>query len=187
MIVPEKVREKAAAIKLLVCDIDGVLTDGTLSYTSEGELVKNFHAKDGLGVNLLKSQGVEVALISGRRNEAVIKRASDLGIEHVYLGVKEKVSALKHLAEKLYVSNDEIAFVGDDVIDIPVMEAVALSFTVEDGHFLVKEVADWITMNSGGKGAVREIADLLVSARKDIKEAYSHLLNVMNKISTEVQ
>lgn len=165
---PPAVEARARALRLLVLDVDGVLTDGRLRYGPEGETVKVFHVKDGLGIKLLQEDGVEVAVISARRAPALERRLADLGIGHGYLGRSDKLGALGELARATGVAPTAMAFMGDDVLDLPAMRAVGLAITPADGHFLVRrELADdgWVTAAPGGGGAVREVTDGLLQAR----------------------
>jgi len=165
---PPTIEDRARALELLVLDVDGVLTDGRLRYGPEGEQVKVFHVKDGLGIKLLQEDGVDVGVISARRAPALERRLSDLGVAHVYLGRSDKHRALRELAEASGLAPAAMAFMGDDILDLPAMRSVGLGITPADGHFLVRrELADsgWITNAKGGRGAVREVADGLLAAR----------------------
>lgn len=163
----DKVRLQAADIRLLVMDVDGVLTDGRLPFDAKGRECKVFHVRDGYGIRRVIDAGIEVALISGRNSIPVKKRADELGIRHVFLGVKEKLTTLKKLAEKLGISLDSIAYVGDDVPDLACMQAAGLGIAVADAHPDLDAVADWHTHLGGGQGAVREVCDLLLSAHNN--------------------
>jgi len=160
----DKVRLQAADIRLLVLDVDGVLTDGRLPFDANGGECKVFHVRDGYGIRRLLETGIEVALISGRKSVAVKKRAEELCIRHVYLGAKDKLPTLQTLAGKLGLSLGHIAYVGDDVPDLACMQAVGLPIAVADAHSDLDAVADWHTHLGGGQGAVREVCDLLLSA-----------------------
>ena len=163
----DKVRLQAADIRLLVMDVDGVLTDGSLPFDAQGGECKVFHVRDGYGIRRIIDAGIEVALISGRKSIPVKKRADELGIRHVFLGIKEKLATLKQLAEKLGISLDSIAYVGDDVPDLACMQAAGLGIAVADAHPDLDAVADWHTHLGGGQGAVREVCDLLLSAHNN--------------------
>ncbi|MBO6936292.1 MAG: hypothetical protein JJ863_15055 [Deltaproteobacteria bacterium] len=165
---PPAIEARARTLELLVLDVDGVLTDGRLRYGPDGEQVKVFHVKDGLGIKLLREGGVDVAVISGRRAPALERRLSDLGVAHVYLGRSDKQRALQELREASGVDCDRMAFMGDDVLDLPALRSVGLGITPADGHFMVRrELAKtgWVTRASGGDGAVREVTDGLLEAR----------------------
>ncbi len=163
----DKVRQQATHIRLLALDVDGVLTDGRLQYDAQGRECKVFHVRDGYGLRQILEAGVEVALISGRQSVPVEKRAEELGIQHVYLGVTDKLSVLKKLAKKLQVDMASIAYVGDDVPDIGCLQAAGLAIAVADAHADLDAVADWHTHLGGGQGAVREVCDLLQTARRN--------------------
>jgi 3-deoxy-D-manno-octulosonate 8-phosphate phosphatase (KDO 8-P phosphatase) len=153
------------AIRLLVLDVDGVLTDGRLYFGPRGEALKVFHVRDGHGLVQLRRAGVEVAVISGRRSAAVSARCRELGVRHVHQGVSDKAAVLKRLCARLRLVPGECACVGDDLTDVPLMRAVALSFAVADAHPQVRRAADVVTRHAGGRGAVREVCDRLLSRR----------------------
>lgn len=162
---PPAVREAAAHIRLLVLDVDGVMTDGRLHYGPEGEESKAFHVRDGLGIKLARRAGIEVAVISGRGGGAVEQRMKELGIRHVRLKQDDKQAALEEIASELRIGMNAVACMGDDLTDLPVMEPCALGIAVADAHHTVREAADWVTSLSGGRGAVREVCDMLVDVR----------------------
>lgn len=160
--VPKSVLETARKIKLALFDVDGVLTDGKLHYGPNGEELKVFNALDGHGLKMLQSAGIEVGVISARKSTALQKRLDDLGVRHCFLGVHDKVQAFNELLETLNLSGADACFTGDDVIDLPVMSACKLKFSLENGHFIVKNIADWVSPLTGGHGAVRSICDVLL-------------------------
>jgi len=171
----KELARRAARVKLCVLDVDGVMTDGTLSYTAAGESEKRFHVHDGLGVRLLREAGVEVAVVSGRASPALERRLRDLCIPHVRLGEHDKRAAVEHLAQKLGITLEEMCFAGDDAIDLPAMAVVGLSIAVPNAHSRVLAAADWVTEKAGGAGAVREIADALLQAQGKLESAYERL------------
>jgi len=173
---PPELRDAAAAIELLILDVDGVLTDGTLYYGADGEVLKAFHVRDGLGIKLLRRQGVEVAVISGKTGEPLKRRLEVLGIERAYLACEHKRSALEHLIEQAGCEPARVAHVGDDLIDLPVFERVGLAVAVADAHPVAREAAAWVTETPGGRGAVREIADALLEARGGLRAAFDAYL-----------
>lgn len=175
MTVPEAARERAAAVRALVLDVDGVLTDGTLWYGPDGETVKAFSVRDGLGLRLLRLEGVAVAVISAKRSTPLLARLNDLKVEHLYLGREDKLRALDELASALSITRAEMAYVGDDLVDLPVLDAVGLPITVADGHPRARARAAWITDAPGGRGAVREIAEGLLEARGRLDAACAAL------------
>ena len=157
--------ERAARVRNLVLDVDGVLTDGRLYFDNEGNELKAFHTRDGFGLRAVQSQGVLLALITGRRSRVVARRAENLGIEHVYQGRDDKLNAFNELVEATGIDPQETCYAGDDWVDIPVLERVGLAVTVPDADAVVRQRAHWITTRPGGRGAVREICDLLLVAR----------------------
>lgn len=162
---PPAVREAAPHIRLLVLDVDGVMTDGRLHYGPEGEESKAFHVRDGLGIKLARRAGIEVAVISGRGGGAVEQRMKELGIRHVRLKQEDKQAGLEEITGELRIGLNAVACVGDDVTDLPVMGLCAIGIAVADAHHTVRESADWVTSLGGGRGAVREVCDMLVEAR----------------------
>ncbi|MCG6968805.1 MAG: 3-deoxy-manno-octulosonate-8-phosphatase KdsC [Gammaproteobacteria bacterium] len=161
----EQIKAKAAKIKLVIFDVDGVLTNGSLFYGDDGQEYKAFHSRDGHGMKMLQKSGVDIAFITGRTSDVVSHRAKNLGIEHVYQGQLQKLPAFKTLLEKLNLLPEEVAYVGDDVVDLPVMIRVGLAITVDDGHELAKKHAHWITQHRGGQGAAREICEFIMQAQ----------------------
>lgn len=157
--------QRAKNIKLLICDVDGVLTDGRLFYSANGEMLKAFHVHDGLGLKLLQKAGVEVAIITSRHSKMVEIRMQQLGIEHVYQDQKIKTQALDELLTKLKLEASQAAYVGDDLPDLACMQQVGLSIAVKNAAPTVKQQAHWTTSTSGGSGAVREIAEMLLQAQ----------------------
>lgn len=159
------ISELAARIRLLVLDVDGVLTDGRLWFGPDGEALKAFHVRDGVGIKALLGAGIEVAIISGRRSAALERRAAELGVRHVEQGCDNKAQALRALTAALGVPQDCTACVGDDTPDLPMMALVALPIAVADAHADVLAAARHVTRAAGGAGAVREVCDLLLDAR----------------------
>lgn len=160
-----ELRSRLFQVKLLALDVDGVLTDGGLYYTERGEEMKRFNIKDGQGLKLLMQSGVEVAIITAKSSLSTAYRAKDLGIIHTYLGVKDKLSTLNRLCEKLSLSLSQVAYVGDDINDLEVMQAVGCPLTVADAMTINQASAMYITKLAGGQGAVREICDILLQLR----------------------
>ncbi len=163
----DDVQALASKIRLLVLDVDGVLTDGRLHFDAKGTEFKVFHARDGFGIRRVIETDIEVALISGRKSVAVEKRASELSIRHVFLGVKDKPAVLNDLVSKLGLEMKNVACVGDDVPDLECMRLAGLAVAVADAHADLDAVADWHTHLGGGRGAVREVCDLLLAAHQD--------------------
>lgn len=165
----QDILDKAAKIKLVVFDVDGVLTDGRLFYGDDGQEYKAFHSRDGHGMKMLKETGVEIAIITGRTSSVVEHRMANLGIEHVYQGKLEKLPAFEELINKLNVISDEVAYVGDDVVDLPIMLRVGLAVAVADAHELVLKHSHWQTSHGGGQGAARDVCELIMEARGSLK------------------
>ena len=149
-------------IKCLALDVDGVLTDGRLIIDNQGNESKQFHTQDGMGIKNIQRAGITVAIISARSSQAVSYRMKELGIHHIYQGQKNKITALEHLLLALNIKAHEVAYAGDDLPDIPVIKTVGLGIAVANAVPEVKHVANWLTSQSGGQGAVREICDLLM-------------------------
>ncbi|HEX6507069.1 MAG TPA: HAD-IIIA family hydrolase [Chloroflexota bacterium] len=163
-------RKSAAGIRLLILDVDGTLTDGRLYFGPRGEALKVFHVRDGHGIKRLDAAGVEVAVISGRTSRMVNVRCRDLGVEHVIQGAEDKVLAFERLRKRLKIEASESACVGDDAPDVPLMKAVKLAFAVADAHPEAIRAAHVVTSLPGGRGAVREVCDYLLTARKRLSK-----------------
>jgi 3-deoxy-D-manno-octulosonate 8-phosphate phosphatase (KDO 8-P phosphatase) len=161
-----QLRKRAAEIRLLILDVDGVMTDGRLHYDAEGREFKSFHVRDGYGIRQVMSAGIAVAVISGRRSQSAAGRMAELGIRHVMLGRDDKAAALDELLTTLALPATSAACIGDDEPDLPVMQRVALPIAVADCHPCVVHAAAWRTSLPGGAGAVREVCDLLLAARR---------------------
>jgi len=161
--VSEDIRQRAAQIRLLVLDVDGVLTDGCLYYGSEGETLKVFHVRDGAGIVALRKFGIVVAVISGRNSAMVERRMRELGVNYVKQGISDKQLALQELLQELNLAPQAVACVGDDIPDLPMFELAHLNVAVSDAHHQVCTAAHWITQLPGGRGAVREVCDLILS------------------------
>ena len=157
---------RLGAIKMVALDVDGVLTDGRVWISSTGDDALEFDIKDGMSITLLLDAGIEVALISGRKSGAVIHRAKALGIKKVRVGEKDKLGVLKELIKEAGCSRDEVAFVGDDLADLEPMRAVGLAVAVADAVGEVKDAAHLILRKEGGRGAVRELAEKILSKRR---------------------
>jgi 3-deoxy-D-manno-octulosonate 8-phosphate phosphatase (KDO 8-P phosphatase) len=163
----QRLVKKAKEIKLLLLDVDGVLTDGCLFYGEEGEVLKAFNVRDGFGIKLMPKVGVLVGIISGRYAPLVYARTKDLGIDRnlVFLGSENKLEKVVLLAKQLGLDFSQIAFIGDDWIDLPVLLKVGLSGCVADAHEDVISRVDWVSKYAGGKGAVRELCELIIRAK----------------------
>ena len=152
-----------ANIRLLVMDVDGVMTDGKITYTSDGQELKSFNIKDGLGIKRAQASGIETAIITGRKSPMVEQRARELGIAHLVQGREDKLAALADLVDQMNLSLDQVAYIGDDLPDLTAIESVKLGACPADAATEVKSKANWVSTRSGGDGCVRELCDLLVS------------------------
>ena len=163
--IPADVAERAARVRVVVFDVDGTLTDGRLWYAEDGRETKVFHVHDGLGLKALERNGVKVAIITARISHPVSLRAEELGIAHVYQGQKDKRACLSGLLEALRLAPEQAAFVGDDLPDLPAMGIAGLAVATANAHPWVAERAHWRTRLSGGYGAAREVADMILAAQ----------------------
>lgn len=164
---------KIKAIKLLILDVDGTLTDGLLYYGNQGEHFKAFHVHDGLGIRLLKKAGIDVAIITVKKGAAIENRMNDLGITHFYTGQDDKSIAYLELKKTLGLQDNEIAMMGDDLPDLPVMKQAGLSFAPKSATRFVLEQADYVTKNKAGRGAVREVCDLILETQQKLEALVS--------------
>ncbi|MGR9105784.1 MAG: 3-deoxy-manno-octulosonate-8-phosphatase KdsC [Gammaproteobacteria bacterium] len=161
--------EKAKRIRLVIFDVDGVLTDGKLIFDESGREYKCFNTKDGHGIKMLHENGIATAVISGRKSPAVALRMASLGVKHVFQGREDKTNAFDELRAQLPVVTEQIAYVGDDLPDIPVFARVGLAIAVADAHITVRQHADWCTTLPGGCGAAREVCDLVLLAQERLE------------------
>lgn len=157
--------EKAKQVKLVIFDVDGVLTDGSIYLGDDGQQYKAFNSRDGHGMKMLQNTGVKIAIITGRISKVVEHRVAELGIEHVYQGQRNKLPVFESLIGELALRPNNVAYVGDDIVDLPVMTRVGLAICVQDAHPLVKRHAHWVAKSSGGHGAVREVCELIMDAQ----------------------
>jgi 3-deoxy-D-manno-octulosonate 8-phosphate phosphatase (KDO 8-P phosphatase) len=172
---PGRLLQLQRTIRLLILDVDGVLTDGSLFLGDGGEQYKAFHSRDGHGIRMAQQGGLEVAILTGRSSQVMVHRMRDLGVRHLIQGRRDKGEALDEILDRTGCTRDQSAFVGDDVVDLPAMRRVALGIAVADAHPLVLERADWHTQAPGGRGAVREVCETLLAAQgrlEDILRAY---------------
>ncbi len=167
----QQCREEASRIRLVIFDVDGVLTDGKLYFTGEGVEIKAFSTLDGHGIKMLQASGVKVGIITGRNNPLVAKRARDLGIELLWQGREDKVNALEEMLSELNISQEEVAYLGDDLPDLPVMRRVGLGVAVPGAHPFVRKHAQAVTKASGGQGAARELCDFIMDAQNTLESA----------------
>jgi 3-deoxy-D-manno-octulosonate 8-phosphate phosphatase (KDO 8-P phosphatase) len=163
--VPAEILRRAARVQLLIFDVDGVLTDGRLWLSNDGSELKAFHTRDGHGLKRLQEAGVTCAIISGRRSSAVERRMAELGIEHAFQGIEDKLAAYRSLLADLDLTPEQSGYVGDDVVDLPVMSQVGFAVAVADAYETVRAAAHWVTSKGGGHGAAREVCELILLAR----------------------
>lgn len=168
---PDAALAKAAAIRLLALDVDGIMSDGKLYFSANGDEIKGFNILDGLGIKQVMAAGIEVAVITGRRSPLTETRIKGLGIRHLLQGREDKKVALLEIAGQLNLESAAIAYMGDDLPDLPALVFAGLGITVPNGHWAVRESADLCTRASGGEGAVREICDLLLMAQGQLASA----------------
>lgn len=157
--------ERARDVKLIIFDVDGVMTDGTLFLADDGQEYKGFNSLDGHGLKMLKSTGVELAIITGRNSQVVVHRARNLGITHLHQGAHDKLTVYHQLLEDLGIGPERTAFMGDDVVDLPVMRCARLAIAVPAAPDLVKAHSHYITRREGGRGAVREACEYIMRAQ----------------------
>ncbi|MFK8067328.1 MAG: 3-deoxy-manno-octulosonate-8-phosphatase KdsC [Gammaproteobacteria bacterium] len=177
MAAPQEIIQRATKIKLIAFDVDGILSDGRLILGDKGEEFKAFYTQDGQGLVMLLKAGFELAIITGRSSTIVEERMRELGIKHVYQGVSDKLTVFKKILADTGYSPDQAAYMGDDLPDVPVIKYVALGVTVADAHDFVQQHADLITKNCGGRGAAREICDLIMDAQGLLEPLYKKLLD----------
>ena len=163
--------ERAKQIKLLVCDVDGVFSDGRIYLGNDGEELKAFHTKDGFGIKALAASGVATGVITGRNSNIVMQRMTSLHVTHIVQGVEDKLPALQSIAQQLSLSPEQVAFIGDDVPDLPCISWCGLGVAVADAHPLVLQGANYQTITRGGFGAVRELCDLIMTAQETLAAA----------------
>ena len=165
MIKDEELKSRIRKIRLLILDVDGVLTDGRIIIDDAGQESKHFDVKDGHGLKLIMRYGIDVVLLTGRSSAVVTHRAADLGIREVYQGILNKIDFFIQFIEKRGINPEEVAYIGDDVVDIPILKRVGFSIAVQDAADEVKEKVDHITGKPGGRGAVRETCDLILKVQ----------------------
>ena len=165
--------QRLAGLRLLAFDVDGVLTDGRLYYGAEGEALKVFHVRDGVGMKLLADEGLAVVVISAKDSPMLARRMADLGVQHYFPGTKDKQGRLEQLCQSLGLSAEQVAFVGDDMVDLNVMAWCGLGLAPADAYTTVQQHADLVLDSKGGEGVAREVADRVLSARGRYAEAYA--------------
>ncbi len=162
--------ESIKKIKLLISDVDGVLTDGGMYYSAKGDIQKKFHARDGMGIAILQRNGIPTIIITKEKNEIVKKWTSKMNVNKLFQGVKEKEKLLPKLCDLYNLKEENIAYIGDDVNDLEIMKKIGFSITPKDGNIEVKKIANHISKLNGGEGVLREICDLLISTKFGIKK-----------------
>lgn len=172
----QDVTERARHIRLVIFDVDGVLTDGGIIIDTEGREHKVFHSRDGHGMKMLQESGVAIGIISGRSSPAVTHRMNGLGIRHVYQGQQDKLPAFRELLGRLGLAPAQAAYVGDDVVDLPLLCRVGLAVAVQDAHELVRRHAHWVTASVGGRGAARDVCELVMDAQGTLARRLSGYL-----------
>ncbi|MDF0533038.1 3-deoxy-manno-octulosonate-8-phosphatase KdsC [Shewanella yunxiaonensis] len=170
--VADEIWQLAKQIRLLICDVDGVFSDGRIYLGNHGEELKAFHTRDGYGVKALLNAGIQVAVITGRKSQIVEDRMTALGIPHIFQGVDNKLEPFNWLLQHYQLPPQQVAYIGDDMVDLPVMQQVGLSVCVADGHPRVRQLVHLVTYLNGGYGALRELADLLLMSQDKIASAH---------------
>ncbi len=173
---PTDVRERAARVRLAAFDVDGVLTDGRLAYLADGSEAKSFHVHDGLGLTLLRRAGIEVAWITARTSQAVTRRATELGIDHLHQGETDKLARLRAIADRHDLGLDRVAYMGDDLPDLACLAHAGFAIAPANAHPWIRDRVHWRTRLAGGEGAVREACDLILAARGDDRRIIAEAL-----------
>ncbi len=176
----EEILNLAKDIKLFIFDVDGVLTDGTLYLTDENIEFKAFNSRDGLGMKFLLETGVEIGIITARKSRVVTHRMKSLGIKHVYQCGLDKTASYKELLKKLKLTHQQVAYMGDDLTDLPLIKKVRLGIAPANAIAFVKQQANWVTTQAGGKGAAREACDLIMQAQGTQAKIYDRFLYDMD-------
>lgn len=174
----EQAKQKAAQVRLMIFDVDGILTDGTLHFNADGEVMKTFNVLDGQGIKLLQGAGILTAIISARKSAIVNKRGTDLGIPHILQGIHDKKVAFLQLTEELGIPHHECGFIGDDIIDLPILLRAGFAASVPNGHIEVRSRVDYVTQAHGGRGAAREVCDFILHAQNKYAAALAPFLDV---------
>ncbi len=172
----DEINHRAAKIKLVIFDVDGVLTNGALFIGDDGLEYKAFHSRDGLGMTMLQNTGVEIGIITARSSNLVKLRMESLSIKYVYQGRKQKLPAYKELLAKSGYTSEQVAYVGDDLVDLPVLLDVGLAIAVADAHPFVLKHVHWQTKNMGGLGAARDVCEMIMQAQGTLEQQYARYL-----------
>jgi len=168
-----RAQKRASTLRLMAFDVDGVLTDGTIWYSADGDAFKGFSTLDGHGMKLLEMAGVTVAIITGRRSRSVELRCENLGITRLYQGVEDKRAKLDELLAELSLTREQAGYMGDDVVDLPILRACGFAATTADGHPLVREHVDLVSQRGGGRGAAREVCDFILASQGKLDALYA--------------
>ncbi len=163
---PKEVRERARRIKMIIMDVDGVLTDGRIILGNKGEELKNFYVQDGQGIDIALRRGLVITLVSGRKSKVVERRAEELKIKEVYQNIAKKIEVYSKLLKKYSLKDEEVAYIGDDLGDIPPLRKAGLAISPANGVEEVKRIVHYVTRASGGRGAVREAIDIILKAQQ---------------------
>ena len=177
--IPEPVRDRARAVRLMVFDVDGILTDGSLWYGENGDAVKPFNALDGHGLRLLREQGIRVAWVSGRKSAITARRAAELGIAPALQGIRDKLTTVEEIAREAGLSLQAVGYMGDDIIDLPVLQRVGFAASVPNAPFYISQTAHWVSTLNGGSGAVRECCDLILAAQGRLGACFTASLSTL--------
>ena len=177
-IYPSELVAKAAKIKCLICDVDGVFSDGQIYLSNTGEELKAFYVPDGQWIKYLLASGVEIAVITGRSSNLVQQRMQSLRIQHIYQGQQDKLPAFKELIDKLNLQLEQVAYIGDDLPDLPLICMAGLGITVPNAISFVQQHADWQTQAAGGRGAIREVCELLLDSQGHLTKLLKSYQNV---------
>lgn len=172
----QDIQKKAKQITLVIFDVDGVLTDGRLFLGDDGQEYKAFNSKDGHGMVVLQKSGVKIGIITGRTSDVVRIRMESLGITHIYQGQADKLPAYEKIKHTLGLADEQIAYVGDDMVDLPVMSRAGLAIAVQDASHCCKQHAHWVTSLPGGRGAAREVCELIMSAQDSLEPTIASYL-----------
>ena len=170
--IPHDIRARLANLRLMVFDVDGILTDGSLWYGENGEALKRFHVQDGHGLKMLSMGGINVALVTGREGPIVARRAAELGLGDVMQNVRDKGAALATLATRHHLKMDQIGFMGDDLIDLPAMQRAGFAASVPEAPAYIAQAAHWVSTRAGGHGAARECCDLILAAQQRLGQFF---------------
>ncbi len=173
----EAAKARAAQMQLMAFDVDGVLTDGTIWYSADGDAFKGFSTLDGHGLKMLQMGGIELAIITGRRSRSLELRCENLGIARLYQGVEDKRTKLDELLSELSLTHEQAGYMGDDIVDLPILRACGFSATTGDGHPLVRQHVDVVTLRGGGRGAARDVCDFILAAQDKLEAMHARYLS----------